>query len=368
MSDQMPEYTFSGNPFIINYIWGDVECSEFGDPNQAGIGVVLSVVITAFASIFASLLAVCLDIKSSKEKSTEERLQPPPSARRHPKPYALRPMLDEIIISFADLQLITGVALLVSASVNIQHTPLQREDRLDFQDAHFILVLYECCLLNSSYIAGLIALRNYCSTENKNNYFRGALTSAFSCFLIVFVGISYHAFEPVSWILESSPSADNRRHVEDSLTNRRRGISVIILSYISWIGLIQVFDIRKEMSKFLSGNFKRIRGDYFQFVGRILKYLLIGFPDPHVAFFTQAGSAVVFAIFVFLQKFMEPLGTTDHAKSLRIKEWCGLQNDGDNKWDFGQTLALTLLLQPVLSVLGIYIERRAQKNRHGPNN
>ena len=302
----------------------------------------VSVIIIAFTSLLVLPFAACL-YKISVKRPSSHQVR------------VWRRMLEVFIISFTDLQLVTGFALLVSSTVNIQHSPLQKYDPIDFQDARFVLILYECCLLNSSYLATLIPLKEYLR-QQKKNYFRQVFYVLFSIFLVVYVGMSYHAFEPVSWLLEGKPAADDTAHLQDSFTTGRRVVSAFLLLYIFWIGFIQVLeDLREQIntviSRFQSVNYCN------NFLGWTIEHLvkLLLISNPVLAFLVQIISVAIFTSFVLLQKFTPSPGITENARILGIREWCSLSGQGDDEWDFGQTLAIVLLLQPFLSLSGTYI-------------
>jgi hypothetical protein len=71
------------------------------------------------------------------------------------------------------------------------------------------------------------------------------------------------------------------------------------------------------------------------------------FLNPLVAFTIQILLAVLSAILVLTQKFARP---SDE------RMFCGLQDDGENVWGFGQTLSVAMLLLPVLTAWNTYLE------------
>lgn len=78
------------------------------------------------------------------------------------------------------------------------------------------------------------------------------------------------------------------------------------------------------------------------------------FPGPAVALGIQLCLAFISICLVLIQKFMLPPEITEGAAELGIMVWCGLNSEGDNAWTFGQTVALTLLFLPVLSIMDNY--------------
>lgn len=82
-------------------------------------------------------------------------------------------------------------------------------------------------------------------------------------------------------------------------------------------------------------------------IGLRLIYFL--FLNPLIAFTVQILLAILSATLVLTQKFAKP---SDYMSS------CGLQDEGDNVWGFGQTLSVAMLLLPVLSACHTYLEGR----------
>jgi hypothetical protein len=87
--------------------------------------------------------------------------------------------------------------------------------------------------------------------------------------------------------------------------------------------------------------------------GLRLVYFL--FLNPLIAFTVQILLAVLSTVLVLSQKFARPGNQ---------KELCGLQDEGENVWGFGQTLSVAMLLLPVLSACHTYLEGR-QEIREG---
>lgn len=81
--------------------------------------------------------------------------------------------------------------------------------------------------------------------------------------------------------------------------------------------------------------------------GLRLVYFL--FLNPLIAFTVQILLAVLSAILVLTQKFAQPRNK---------QSFCGLQDEGENVWGFGQTLSAAMLLLPVLSACHTYLEGR----------
>jgi hypothetical protein len=73
------------------------------------------------------------------------------------------------------------------------------------------------------------------------------------------------------------------------------------------------------------------------------------FLNPLIAFGVQILLAILSAILVLTQKFSLP---NDPSKT------CGLQDEGEHMWGFGQTLSVVMLLLPAMSACQTYLEGR----------
>jgi hypothetical protein len=79
---------------------------------------------------------------------------------------------------------------------------------------------------------------------------------------------------------------------------------------------------------------------------RIVYYLFL---NPLIAFGVQILLAILSAILVLSQKFAPPNDPT---------RFCGLQDNEENIWGFGQTLSVVMLLLPAMSACQTYLEGR----------
>jgi hypothetical protein len=79
---------------------------------------------------------------------------------------------------------------------------------------------------------------------------------------------------------------------------------------------------------------------------RLIYYLFL---NPFVAFIVQILLAILSAILVLTQKFAAPEDS---------KRFCGLQDEQENVWGFGQTLSVVMLLLPAITALQTYLEAR----------
>jgi hypothetical protein len=79
---------------------------------------------------------------------------------------------------------------------------------------------------------------------------------------------------------------------------------------------------------------------------RILYFLFL---NPIIAFAVQILLALFSTILVLSQKFSAPKDP---------KGFCGLQDEEENVWGFGQTLNMMMLLLPAMSAFQTYLEGR----------
>lgn len=81
----------------------------------------------------------------------------------------------------------------------------------------------------------------------------------------------------------------------------------------------------------------------------------IMFLNPLIAFAIQLILAVLSVILVLSQRF---------SVSDEPDKWCGLQDEGENAWGFGQTLSVVMLLLPAMSATQTFLEGRQHIREH----
>ncbi|KAI0508851.1 hypothetical protein F5B22DRAFT_618961 [Xylaria bambusicola] len=346
MSDESYGSTFSGNPFIINYLyWTNITCSDLADPDQAGLGILVSSIIAALTTIILSL------------------------SRSQQQPH----WTDQVILSFSDQQLITGFALLLSSYVNLYayKEDFVIEDALDYQDAHFVLVVYLGCLSSSSHLICLLRWAQLCEVEEPGHtkveemmQVRKWIILIFALFLTGSAATSYHTFRPIFWLLQGAPGpgSDDIVYAESWLI-AQRVIPAFLILYVFWICYMQVSsELKEKLEKALSHVEnclkKTLPTKQTKRVMCLIQFCL--FSRPKFALGIQTFGVIISILFVLLQKFSQPPEITDYALELGIQEWCGLNNPGDNRWGFGQTVAVAMLVLPFLSLIDAY------KGRRGP--
>lgn len=75
-----------------------------------------------------------------------------------------RMTLDHLILSLADLQLITGFALLMAGYATV-FSGIKKPQ--DYQNAHWTLIVYMSCLSSSTHLAAVLTLRNTLTTTRR---------------------------------------------------------------------------------------------------------------------------------------------------------------------------------------------------------
>ena len=98
-----------------------------------------------------------------------------------------RRVLDRLILAFADQQLITGFALLVSGYFNV--FPGVNGDWIS-NGAHWNLVVYMSCLSSSTHLACVLTLRKYFGIHKVTGRMRVVLIILFSLLLIPSIIVS----------------------------------------------------------------------------------------------------------------------------------------------------------------------------------
>ncbi|KAJ4329925.1 pre-rRNA-processing protein esf1 [Didymella glomerata] len=312
-------------PWVIfdNIAWYDGDCANGSEPDIAGIGVVLSFVLASAMTTAASILAMILD--NAYDSKGQFALSAPMKYIRErfldtgwKKDYAWRPFLDPLIIGFGDQQLVTGYAVLLSAWIKVA------QNSFEVQGAHFVLVLYICALSSSSHLAALITLRKY--------FRKYKLIAKIRLTLVVFFATCL--FASMLAAIGMPPTVTSREGVTTEESDRAQRLAFLVP---------MLFILIETTYSFRSAHFMLLPAHF----GLRLVYFL--FLNPLIAFAVQILLAILSVVLVLTQKFAQP----DNQKA-----FCGLQDEGENVWGFGQTLSVAMLLLPVLSACHTYLEGR----------
>ncbi|KAF1924272.1 uncharacterized protein M421DRAFT_72921 [Didymella exigua CBS 183.55] len=339
-------------PWVIfdNKAWYDGDCANGSEPDIAGVGVVISFVLASAMTTAASVLAMILD--NAYDSKGQFRLHAPITYIRErlldtewKKEYAWRPFLDPLVIGFGDQQLVTGYAVLLSAWIKVV------QNSFEVQGAHFVLVLYICGLSSSSHLAALITLRKYFRKYKLIARIRLTLVVFFATCLfasmIAAIGMSPTSSRaqrlallvPMLFILVGFSTAlvcvlyDPDRKSAASKAASDSGGSIV--------HLVRHLTDQKTPAPSCAPHLMLLPAHF----GLRLIYFL--FLNPLIAFVVQILLAILSAVLVLTQKFAQP----DDRRG-----FCGLQDEGENVWGFGQTLSVAMLLLPVLSACHTYLE------------
>ncbi|CAO2654574.1 Nn.00g113070.m01.CDS01 [Neocucurbitaria sp. VM-36] len=339
-------------------------CANGAEPDIARLGVVLSFVIASIMTTTASILAMLLDQAfDSKGRFT---LQAPVKYLRErfldtewKKDYAWRPFLDPLIIGLGDQQLITGYAVLLSGWIKVAQSTFQ------VQSAHFVLILYICALSSSSHLAALLTLRKYFRKYKLIARLRLTLVVFFAVFLLASM-IAAICMPPTA-IAHADGTTESR--------SRLSRLSFLVPLFLILVGFSTALvcilydpssgnggkslllphassSLSSPQSSAGKSLARRRVADPKQQPSsplglRLIFYYL--FLNPLIAFAVQILLAILSAILVLSQKFALP----DDAG-----RFCGLQEEGEDAWGFGQTLSIVMLLLPAMSAGHTYLEGR----------
>jgi hypothetical protein len=215
--------------FIINYVTNGYECINFTSPDIAGIGVILSTVIQTFLTTAALIAVVFLENQIAKRKDldTDKRTT------------WWRNSLRAFIRVSGDTALITALALLIAAFVNLPLTSDQNRNLLHFQDAYFTLCVYTCCAFSSIHLASLLILRDRIANHPRTTYLRMTLLSVFGILLMVTISLSRYAFEPFFVIMQRF-LVGRLKFSERSEFVLEYFLPAAMITYIFWISIYQI--------------------------------------------------------------------------------------------------------------------------------
>ncbi|KAK7187675.1 hypothetical protein DPSP01_004511 [Paraphaeosphaeria sporulosa] len=331
------------------------DCTTGADTDIAGVGGVLSFVLASIMTTTASILAMILD--QAFDAKGQFTIRAPVRFTRDrildtewKKNYAWRPFLDPLIIGLGDQQLITGYAVLLSGWIKVF------QNAFEVQGAHFVLVLYICALSSSSHLAALITLRKYFRRYRLIAKIRLTLVIVFACFLLA----SMLAAISMPELIRLTPQGALEKQSRAQRLAFLVPMFFIIVGFSTALVCIMWTPQRQTASPRGTNIWKHDgRGAHPRLETRSrsmtvpanfgigLFYIL--FLNPLVAFIIQLILALLSTILVLSQKFSVPE---------EPGKWCGLQDQGENEWGFGQTLSVVMLLLPAMSAAQAYLEGR----------
>ncbi|PSN62317.1 hypothetical protein BS50DRAFT_592508 [Corynespora cassiicola Philippines] len=375
-------------PWVVFDSASGGSCSHGSDPDIAGVGVVISFVLAGIMTTTASIFVMVLD-QAYHEKGHFAWNSPISYIRDRfldtewKRDYAWRPFLDPLIISLGDQQLVTGYGFLLSGWIKVA------QSSISVSSAHFVLILYICALSSSSHLAALITLRKYFRKHVLLARIRLALSITFTAWL----------FASMITAIASHPSpgdhptaaADDRGPDVNSIQRARRmafliPMALMLLGFSTALACIlyapcssstcspthahapaALLKRRSSLSgKSLVSLVKKIadaapspRATMRIPASVALRLLYCLFLNPLIAFAVQILLAVLSVVLVMSQKFSRPppppvlVGDGEEG-------WCGLQDERENGWGFGQTLSLVMLALPGMSAAQAYFEGRRE--------
>jgi hypothetical protein len=226
------------------------------------------------------------------------------------------------------------------------------------------LILYVCALSSSSHLAALITLRKYFRRYKLIAKIRIALV----IFYVVFL------FSSMIAAICMPPTAVEHDDGTKEKRSRAQRLSFIVPLFLILVGFSTalvciLYDpngkgsspAASESSRgSIAGLFRHATDTQRRsmpllgilapaHIGlRILYYLLL---NPLIAFGVQILLAILSAILVLTQKFSLPRDPM---------RFCGLQDESENAWGFGQTLSVVMLLLPAMSACQTYLEGRQE--------
>ncbi|KAF2645966.1 hypothetical protein P280DRAFT_442995 [Massarina eburnea CBS 473.64] len=300
-------------------------CTTGAEPDIAGVGVVISFVIASVMTTTASILAMVLD-QAFDAKGQFTFRAPVRFLREHffdtewKKDYAWRPFLDPLIIGLGDQQLITGYAVLLCGWIKVA------QKSFTVQGAHFVLILYICALSSSSHLAALITLRKYFRRYRCIAKTRITLVILFAIFLLASM---------IAAISMPETTFTNNQGIT------QRQMRVQRLSFL--VPMVFIYLSRNSSNVLRRTETITIPATFG------IKLVHLVFFNPLISFIIQIILAILSVILVLSQKFSVPE---------EPEKWCGLQDQGENVWGFGQTLSVVMLLLPMMSAGQVYLEGR----------
>ena len=324
------------------------------------LSFVIAAVITTGASVTAAWLDACLlDEMAFLPKVLQRRFNGgrDPSTLIHHRRW--RTILDRLILSLADQQLVTGLALLVVGYI---------KQAGSLTGAHFSLIVYMCTLSTSSYLACIVTLRKHLARHPLAGYVRIALAACFAIALGYTMAIS-HSYGPLVFT----------QYMLSPLKDLYKGAIITLLTPfpLAWIYRTAIpevplrlkrssrrmkrFDvwlkIQKQSPRFQNLRSARVRLHFplDQIPRKILvacaRYLM--FSSPCTSLILQIMLATAATGITLAQKFSRLKSDDPHL--------CTLSSASENTWGFGQIVPMLLLWLPFLSALELYTGKSSER-------
>ena len=343
---------------------------------QAVLSFVIASLLTTIASIAAALLdAAVADPMALLPLWLQNWLSRGLSTQQIENRKLWRRVLDRLILSFADQQLVTGFALLISGYIRaFPGVPGVGDDYIN-NGAHWNLVVYMSCLSSSTHLACVLTLRKYFGKHKVTAIMRVVLIVLFSLLLIPSIIMSW-CFEvfilPLTLLAAHEEEKGRPAGLVLGLWYAFQVLAYVYLFYTAvmqllihhhekimnwrlWHGLKKILALQ-----FLSVIFRRLLGkrahDWLaKWLGKLFWYLL--FLSPGTVFVLQIFFATTSLVFTLAQKFAKPsvIDLQDAAFDFQDTTiLCSLNTTGENTLGFGQLLALAFLALPVFMAYECY--------------
>ena len=331
------------------------------------LSFVIAAVITIGASVTAAWLDACLrDEMAFLPKVLQRKFNGgrDPSTLVHHRRWRI--ILDRLILSLADQQLVTGLALLAVGYI---------KQAGSLRGAHFSLIVYMCTLSPSSHLACIVTLRKYLAKHSLASHVRIVLVACFAIALMLSMVVS-RSFGP--WVII--------RYMLSPLEDLWEGRIVGFLTPfpLIWIystailqGWLQAernsrrtkrvqkprFEVRSETQKqFLRFQHLRSARVHLPFpLDQIPRNILVAcaryllFSSPCTIFVLQVMLATAATGITLAQKFSK--------QKVNDTFLCTLNSVDENSWGFGQIVPMLLLWLPFLSALEVYTGKLCEQLR-----
>lgn len=359
---------------------GHGSCPQ-SDPDIAGIGVVTSFLIAGVMTTALSITAAILESMINEEnghihlpKFLHNRIARGVTDRQRESCIFWREVLERLILNLADQQLITGFSLLIIAYI-VQPSPVTEAGKL--WPARLSLVIYLSCLSSSSHLACMLTLQKYLKLHPALAKLRIFFIILFAVALSISIGLG-QTFSVVGYILNKIlAAADSKTAYNLSLyigNGLLYGFPPAIALHVYWTAVLQLLpDTKRHIKEVISRMYhswghklvpgkmlRRILGEesahQLRRSAKATLWWLIFF-NPPMIFAMQVIYANISLVFVLLQKFGGPSPSQvcwDPAECDLYFMCKGLDNEEENKWGFGQMLAMFVLLLPFLAAVETY--------------
>ena len=368
--------------------------------------VVVSFTASCLITTLASIVAAVLDyVAGTDQPLLPHRWQPKnitPALRE--KCLFARRILDRLILDFADQQLVTGFALLISAWVKLHSNaalesldPALQKQSLRFPNtalpnAEFSLIVFLCMASSSSHLASILVLREYMESHRSSARLRMVLMVIFAAFLAVTIALASSLTAYFAWVIVKIFSI-----AVDPNTTPPAWVSVLILALciavpllltmaIFWLCTLQLSPrlkgaVKRNVSSIILARLRRWfrlskiwhsvvmrllpqrwRQPFTKTVKRVFWFMVLG--NESIIFTFQIILALLSMIWVGLQRlgtppeFWEQLPSSDGSELVPTRILlCSLHNVAGKGEiaSFGQLLPLIFLVLPLFSAYGSYI-------------